>query len=97
MRTQPITVVSGNEPPALLVTGRSDTIVDPGNTVRLAAKLRAKGDDVTEIEYPVIGHMAIIGAFAPLFRILAPVLNDVDAFVAAHAAPRHVTELEAAQ
>jgi len=84
-RTQPITFVKGGEPPTLLVAGRNDETVDPRNTARLAARLRARGDDVTEIEYPSVGHMAIIGAFAPLLRPLAPVLNDVDAFVASHA------------
>ena len=54
----------------------------PANTARLAARLRARGNDVTEIEYPSIGHMAIVGAFSPLLRPLAPVVNDVDEFVA---------------
>jgi acetyl esterase/lipase len=84
-RTQPITFVKGGAPPALLLTGRKDDIVGPGNTVRLAAKLRGHGDDVTAIEYPAIGHLAIIGAFAPVLRPLAPVVNDVDRFVRAHA------------
>jgi len=94
-RTQPISFVTGNEPPALLVTGRQDMIVDPGNTSRLAKRLRAKGDDVTEIEYPSIGHLAIIGAFSPLLRLLAPVLNDVEAFVSAHARPQRQARREA--
>jgi acetyl esterase/lipase len=83
-RTQPIDFVSGHEPPALLVAGRRDEIVDPGNTTRLAARLHAAGDDVTAIEYPGIGHMAIVGAFAPVLRPLAPLLKDIDAFIAAH-------------
>ena len=83
-RTQPITFVKGGEPPALLVTGRKDETVDPGNTARLAARLRAQGDDVTEVEYPSVGHMAIVGAFSPLLRPLAPVVNDVDKFVRVH-------------
>lgn len=96
-RTQPISFVTGNEPPALLVTGRQDLIVDPGNTARLAARLRVKGDDVTEIEYPAIGHMAIVGAFAPVLRLLAPVLDNVDAFVSAHSRPLRQSRREAAQ
>jgi len=94
-RTRPISFVTGHEPPALLVTGRQDSIVDPGNTSRLAKRLRAKGDDVTEIEYPSIGHLAIIGAFSPALRLLAPVLNDVDVFVRAHARPQRHTRREA--
>lgn len=87
-RTQPIDFVSGHEPAAFLVAGRRDEIVDPGNTTRLAARLRANGDEVTAIEYPGIGHMAIVGAFAPVLRPLAPLLKDIDAFIAAHAGSR---------
>lgn len=86
--TQPITFVSGGEPPTMLVAGLKDETVDPGNTARLATRLRAHGNDVTEIEYPSIGHVAIIGAFSSLLRPLAPVLNDVDAFVASQAKRR---------
>lgn len=81
-RTQPISFVTGGEPPALLVTGAADQTVRPGNTTRLAARLRAAGGVVTEIVYPRIGHTTIIGAFAPVLRFLAPVLSDVDDFVA---------------
>ncbi|MGP0092448.1 MAG: alpha/beta hydrolase [Xanthobacteraceae bacterium] len=81
-RTQPISFVTGGEPPALLVTGAADQTVKPGNTTRLAAKLRAAGGAATEIVYPRVGHTTIIGAFAPVLRFLAPVLSDVDSFVA---------------
>jgi len=80
-RTQPISFVSGGEPPALLVTGQTDKTVSPGNTRRLAARLRAAGGDVTEIVYPRVGHLSIIGAFAPVLRFLAPLLRDIDVFV----------------
>jgi acetyl esterase/lipase len=80
-RTQPISFVSGGEPPALLVTGRTDQTVSPGNTRRLAARLRAAGNDVSEIVYPRVGHLSIIGAFAPVLRFLAPLLRDIDMFV----------------
>jgi acetyl esterase/lipase len=80
-QTQPISFVSGGEPPALLVTGRTDKTVNPGNTARLAARLQAAGSDVTEIVYPRVGHLSIIGAFAPVLRFLAPLLRDIDTFV----------------
>jgi acetyl esterase/lipase len=86
-RTQPISFVSGGEPPALLVTGRTDKTVGPGNTARLAARLRAAGGDVTEIVYPRVGHLSIIGAFAPVLRFLAPLLRDIDIFVGRATAP----------
>jgi len=78
--TQPITFVRGGEPPTLLLTGDSDRTVDPGNSARLAAKLRAAGDDVREIIYPGVSHVTIIGAFAPALHFIAPVLTDVDRF-----------------
>jgi acetyl esterase/lipase len=81
-RTQPISFVAGGEPPALLVTGAADKTVRPGNTTRLAARLRAAGSAATEIVYPRVGHTTIIAAFAPMLRFLAPVLTDVDSFVA---------------
>jgi acetyl esterase/lipase len=80
--TQPITFVRGGEAPALLLTGGADTTVDPRNSARLASKLRAVGSDVQEIVYPRVAHLSIIGAFAPVLRFLAPVLSDVDAFIA---------------
>jgi hypothetical protein len=63
------------------VTGRTDKTVSPGNTARLAARLRATRSDVTEIVYPRVGHLSIIGAFAPVLRFLAPLLRDIDIFV----------------
>ncbi len=80
--TQPITFVRGGEVPALLLTGSTDTTVDPGNTTRLADRLRAAGSGVREIVYPGVKHLTIIGAFAPVLRFLAPTLADVDGFLA---------------
>lgn len=83
-QTQPISYVAGGEPPALLVTGKSDSTVDPGNATRLATRLRAAGNDATVIIYPGVGHATIAGAFSPALQSLAPVLHDVDAFIAKH-------------
>lgn len=79
--TQPINHVSGGEPLALLATGGGDTVVDPGNSQRLADKLHAAGSRADVIVYPHRGHLETIGAFAATLRFLAPVLNDVDAFI----------------
>jgi acetyl esterase/lipase len=95
MRTQPISFVAGEEPPALLVTGRADSTVDPGNTARLAARLRARGGDVTETEYASVGHLTIIGAFSPVLKLIAPVVDDVDRFVRRHSTPRTQSRQEA--
>jgi acetyl esterase/lipase len=88
-QTQPISFVSGSEPPALLVTGRTDKTVSPGNTARLAARLRAAGNDVTEIVYPRVGHLSIVGALAPVLRFLAPLPRDIDTFVGQVTTPAH--------
>ena len=80
--TQPISYVSGGEPPTLLATGDDDGTVDPGNATRLASRLRTAGCDVRVATYARVGHLGIIGAFAFPLRLLAPILNDVDAFIA---------------
>jgi acetyl esterase/lipase len=90
--TQPITYVEGNEAPALLVTGDRDTTVDPGNASRLAARLTAAGSSPVVMTYAGIGHLEVIGAFATPLRFLAPVLDDVDAFIAKVLATRTIRE-----
>jgi acetyl esterase/lipase len=80
--TQPIFHVSPGAPPALLMTGSNDRLVEPGNSIRLAARLRDAGNAATVRTYRRIGHYFIIAALAPLLRFLVPVLRDVDAFVA---------------
>ncbi len=87
--TQPITHVTSGAPPALLLTGVSDRVVDPGNAPRLAARLHAAGNDATVVSYPHAGHLTIMAAFAPPLRFLAPALRDTDGFHRAHGqAPR---------
>jgi acetyl esterase/lipase len=79
--TQPIHFASAEDPPALLVAGDADRTVDPGNSARLAAALRKRGVAVREIVYPGVSHMKIVGALAAPFRGIAPVLDDVAAFI----------------
>jgi acetyl esterase/lipase len=80
--TQPIHFVSADAPPSLLMTGSADTTVDPGNSARLAARLRSAGVPVREVVYPGAGHMTIVGALAtPLRLVTPPALDDVVAFV----------------
>lgn len=79
--SQPINFVNGDEPPAFLAAGQRDTTVDPGNTDRLAAKLRAAGDTVEVKHYPRIGHALLVGAIAGPLRGFAPVLDDASAFI----------------
>jgi acetyl esterase/lipase len=79
--TQPIHVVTAAAPPALLLTAADDGVVSPGNSSRLAAKLRNLGVPVREVAYERLGHRTIVGAFAAPLRGLAPVLDDVTRFV----------------
>ena len=86
---QPISHVSPGAPPAMLVTGARDGIVDPGNSSRLADRLRAAGNRATVHTYAWVGHLSIIGAFALPLRFLAPILDDVDGFIAKIAQDSH--------
>jgi acetyl esterase/lipase len=62
-QTQPINFVDGDEPPFLLIQGDADTRVDPGNTPRFAARLRAQGGGVTEVIVPGVGHVGLVNGF----------------------------------
>jgi acetyl esterase/lipase len=81
--TQPIYHVAPGAPPALLMTGGRDRLVEPGNSIRLAARLVAAGNAVTVLTYRRVGHFIIIAAVAPFLRFLVPVMRDVDAFITA--------------
>ncbi|TCK23642.1 acetyl esterase/lipase [Ancylobacter aquaticus] len=80
-RSQPINFVTGEAPPAFLATGARDTTVDPGNSKRLAARIRAKGGEATLKVYDRPDHRLILGALSPPLRLVAPVLDDVTGFV----------------
>ncbi len=81
--TQPIHYVDGTAPPMLLVTGTGDDTVDPGNSARLAARIREAGGTAEVVSYPGVGHRAIIGAVAWPLRFLAPTLADLVRFAVA--------------
>ncbi len=79
--SQPITHAIGPAPAALLLAGTADHTVRPGNTIRLAAALRAHGVPVQEHLYDGVDHYRIIGAFALTLRFLAPTLRDTVDFM----------------
>lgn len=80
--SQPITYVSHNALPAFLGAAIDDSTIDPiRNTHQMAKKLRAAGVAVTEKQYEHVDHVTLIGAFAWPLRWLAPVADDVVAFV----------------
>lgn len=79
--TQPINHVSRGAPPSMLATGTFDTTVEPSNSTRLAARLRATGNDLTLRRYPAVGHITILGGFVTPLQPLIPVIDDVDQFI----------------
>jgi acetyl esterase/lipase len=82
--SQPLHFVRGGEPPLLLASGRRDRTVDPGNSARMAARLRAVGSPVVERYYPGIGHLLVLAALGAPLRSLAPTLRDIAAFIDAN-------------
>lgn len=87
--TQPIAHVSGHEPPALLITGQLDRTVAPGNSKRLAARLREAGSRVQLVTIWNLGHLETIGSLAPVLRFFAPTLRHIDDFTGATGGPPH--------
>ena len=82
--TQPIDYVSAASPPAFVAAPANDTVVNPQRSTRtMAARLQAVDARVTLRMYDSVSHASLIGAFAPPLRFLAPVLDDVAAFVEA--------------
>lgn len=81
--TQPIRFVTAAAPPALLLTAEHDSVVNPGNSARLAARMRTAGRPVREVGYAHLDHRTLVGALAAPLRDLAPVLDEVAAFVGA--------------
>lgn len=86
--SQPIRHVTSAAPPALLVASRHDRLVNPvRNTHGMAEALREAGVPVEEIIYDRTSHATLVGAIAWPLRFLAPVLDDVTAFVKAPPPP----------
>lgn len=80
--TQVFEHVSAAAPKTFLGAARTDDLVDPQrNTVGLAAHLNAVGRPVTPHLYGRVNHMTLAAAFAAPLRWLAPVLDDVVAFI----------------
>jgi acetyl esterase/lipase len=84
-RARPVAFARPGAPPTLLLHGSADTTVKLFNTRDLAAALLARGNSVRSIEYPDVGHVGLVLAFARPMRWRAPVLDDVVAFIEARA------------
>jgi acetyl esterase/lipase len=80
---QVLPYVSGQAPPALLLHGRSDTLVWPSNTEQLAAALRTAGVPVDTMIYDNRGHVDMLAALSVPARARAPVLRQIADFMRA--------------
>jgi acetyl esterase/lipase len=84
LRAQPIEFTPPDAPRSFLAAPVDDVLVSPTrSTQQLAHKLQAAGVPVTLKLYQRANHMTLIGAFAWPLRWIAPVLDDVQAFIAA--------------
>lgn len=79
--TQPITYACNPHAPLLLLYGEADKTVMPGNSTRLAARIRSCGGQVSTQAYPGLGHISIIGSLWSPARGLAPTLTDIQRFM----------------
>jgi acetyl esterase/lipase len=77
---RPITFVKPGDPPALLVHGLADDLVNLKNTRELAAALTAIGTRVDTAEYENIGHIGLVLTLSKFFRWRAPTLDNIDQF-----------------
>jgi acetyl esterase/lipase len=82
--TQPITYIDAKRPPMLLAAGTADETVDPGNSTRMAAKLRSFGSPVEVKLYPGVGHIGLILSLVRPFRGRTSLREDMTNFIRAH-------------
>ncbi|WP_170317644.1 alpha/beta hydrolase [Paroceanicella profunda] len=80
-QSQPIAFAAGPHPPALLLHGAEDRVVEPQDSTALARALEAGGTAVTLRLYPDLGHVGIASALAPILKGRAPVLAEIDSFM----------------
>jgi acetyl esterase/lipase len=83
--SQPVSHVTAAAPPALLIASENDKLVNPErNTGGLASRLRHAGAGVQTFYYDRTTHATLVATLSRPLRSLAPVLDDVDRFVASH-------------
>lgn len=84
--SEPIDFIRPDAPPSFVAAPEHDAVVNPARSTRqLAQRLQAAGAVVVLKTYANANHVTLIGAFAWPLRFIAPVLDDVAAFV--HATP----------
>jgi acetyl esterase/lipase len=83
--TQPAKYVTAASPPGFLAHGAADTLVRPSNAEGLGRKLGRAGVAEEVKIYPGLSHADVVVALSRMFRGKAPVLDDMAAFLHAHA------------
>ncbi len=83
-RGEPVSYVSGSEPPMLLLQGEDDHEVTPSNAISLSRAMNAQHEDVTMKLYPDTGHEGVLFALSRPMRSDAATLPDVLAFIHTH-------------
>ncbi len=80
--SQPILYAGTGSPRSFLAAPGNDKLVNPErNSRQLAEKLTAAGVAVTFKQYSNVNHVTIVGAMGRPLRWMAPVLEDVVAFI----------------
>jgi acetyl esterase/lipase len=80
--SQPIRYADQRAIRSFLGAAEADGLVDPQrNTAQMAERLRRAGTDVTLRYYERANHVTLAGAFSRQLHWVAPVLDDVEAFV----------------
>jgi acetyl esterase/lipase len=83
--TQPAKYVTAASPAGFFGHGGADTLVKPSNSEGLGRKLGRAGVAEEVKIYPGLTHADVVVALSRMFRGKAPVLDDVSAFLHAHA------------
>jgi acetyl esterase/lipase len=78
---QPVQLARAGAPPALLIHGEADTVVDVEHARRMARQLELLGVPVTLHTYPERGHRDPVAAFAAAAPDKLPVVDDIRRFV----------------
>jgi acetyl esterase/lipase len=86
--SQPILYAGPSSPRSFLAAPDSDRLVNPErNTRQMADKLIAAGVPVVDKRYSGVSHITLAGAIGRPLRWMAPVLDDVEAFIRSDGGP----------
>jgi acetyl esterase/lipase len=78
---QPVQLAKAGAPPALLIHGEADDVVDVAHARAMADALTALGVAVTLRTYPDRGHRDTVAPFAAAAPNKLPVMDQIRAFV----------------